>query len=359
MIRRHFIKVSALSATGMLIGACRTGHMAGLQNDYLMTVTGKMTAGDVQGIILPHEHITTDFAGAESVPQPQYRQEDAFRLILPYLQQLKGQGVTILVECTPNYLGRDVKLLAALSKASGIHIITNTGYYAAVDEKFLPKHFYQETEKQIADRWLHEWNNGIDNTGIQPGFIKLGVGKGPLKATEHKLIRSAAITHLQSGLKIAIHSGDGEAAMEEHEVLLNAGVAPEAHIVVHAQNDTDGKVQSTLAAKGTWISLDGIKDSDKAVEQYAATLQRLKGENLLHRVLISHDDGWGVNKKSDSTIALELFGEKDAQPYSGIFKRLKPLLLSKGFTEEDFTLMMKKNPASAYAVRICRSTNQG
>ena len=354
MIRRQFVKLTALAATGMLTGACRSLRTSNRDTNYLMTVTGRISIDDLKGIILPHEHITTDFAGAETVVQPQYRQDDAFRLILPYLQQLRQEGIGLLVECTPNYLGRDVALLSALSKASGIQIITNTGYYAAVDEKFLPKHFYEETADQIAARWLQEWNNGIDQSGIKPGFIKLGVGKGPLKATEQKLIRAAAITHLQSGLKIAIHSGDGAAAMEEHEILLSAGVTPEAHIVVHAQNDTDGKAQSNLAAKGTWISLDGIKDSEKSAIQYAATLQRMKKENLLNRVLISHDDGWGVNKKSDGTIALELFGEKDAQPYAGILKRLKPQLLATGFTEADFTLLMEINPKAAYTVKVCK-----
>jgi phosphotriesterase-related protein len=267
---------------------------------------------------------------------------------------LKQQGVNILAECTPNYLGRDVGLLAALSKASGVYILTNTGYYAAVEEKFLPKHFYNETDQQLADRWLTEWKSGIENTGIKPGFIKLGVGKGPLKATEHKLIRAAAIAHLNSGLKIAIHSGDGAAALEEHEILSSAGVAPEAHIVVHAQNDNDGKAQSTLAAKGTWISLDGIKDNAGAIPQYIETLQRMKRENLLHRVLISHDDGWGVNKKDDGSISLDLFGNKDARPYRGIFSRLKPELLAKGFTEKDFALLMKENPATAFSIKICK-----
>ena len=353
MERRHFLKLSALSASGWLFDSCRAARNTGSPHPYLMTVTGKINAADI-GMMLPHEHITTDFAGAETVVQPQYRQEDAFRLILPFLQQLKQQGVTILAECTPNYLGRDVALLARLSKASGVHIVTNTGYYAAVDEKFLPKHFYNETENQIADRWLNEWNNGIDNTGIKPGFIKLGVGKGPLKVTEHKLIRAAAMTHLSSGLKVAIHSGDGAAAMEEHELLLAAGVAPEGHIVVHAQNDADGKAQSALATKGTWISLDGIKDTANSIPRYVETLQRMKKENLLHRVLISHDDGWGVNKKEDGSIALDLFGDKSAQPYSGIFRRLKPELLLKGFTEEDFQLLMKKNPAEAYTIKICK-----
>src|SRR5687767_5915151 len=131
MKRRHFVKLSAISATGMMIGACTTVRTTGLQSEYLMSVTGKVSTNTLRGIILAHEHVTVDFAGTESVTQPQYRQEDAYRLILPHLEQLKQQGVITIVECTPNYLGRDVALLAALSKASGIHIISNTGYYAA------------------------------------------------------------------------------------------------------------------------------------------------------------------------------------------------------------------------------------
>ena len=142
-----------------------------------MTIRGEVQS-DKLGRSLIHEHITTDFIGAEKISQPQYNIDSAYNTILPFLIKLKEQGVNSFFECTPNYIGRDVKLLKRLSEASGINIITNTGYYAAVDKKYLPKHVYEESAEQLAQRWLNEWRNGIDGTEIRPGFIKLGVGEG-------------------------------------------------------------------------------------------------------------------------------------------------------------------------------------
>ena len=352
MNRRHFLQLSSMAGIHYFIGP-QTYQDIYFGNRYLMTVNGKISS-DKAGITLPHEHITTDFIGAEKVSQPQYKREDAYQLILPFLNQLKQQRVGTLIECTPNYLGRDVRLLKQLSDASGINILTNTGYYAAVDYKYLPRHFYKENVQQIGKRWLQEWKEGINGTGIRPGFIKLGVGKGPLKLIEHKLLKAAAYTHLRSGLKIAVHSGDGIAAREEMEILWKAGVAPTAHIVIHAQNDKSGDIQVELARKGCWISLDGVKNSDASIAQYSTFLKKLKEEKLLHRVLISHDDGWAVNKNSSNgKISLDLFGGVDKLPYSAIFTKLMPELLKGTFTEEDFTTIMVKNPAEAFAVKVC------
>ena len=352
MNRRHFILSASFAGVQFLLREC--GTKIAETGSYLMTVKGKLPARHA-GLILSHEHITTDFVGAEKVTQPQYDRNDAFDLILPTLKKLYGQGVRTMVECTPNYLGRDVLLLKRLSEASGINILTNTGYYAARDYKFLPKHFYEESAQQTGERWLKEWRDGIDGTGIRPGFIKLGVGNGPLKEEEQKLIRAAAYTHLRSGLKIAIHTGNGLAATEEHEILSSEGVAPPAHIVIHSQNDKSGDVQVELARKGCWISLDGIKQADTTIDTYASFIQRLKKENLLNRVLISHDDGWGVNKNpTDGKITLDLFGQPGDIPYEAIFVKLKPALMRQGFTEQDFNVMMIENPAQAFAIKVFR-----
>lgn len=350
MNRRQFVLTSSLTGIHFFLREC--GNNREDNNDFLMTVTGSVPANKA-GLTFSHEHITTDFIGAEKVRQPQYNRNDAYVLILPTLKKLYSQGVRTMVECTPNYLGRDVVLLKRLSEASGINILTNTGYYAAVDYKFLPKHFYEESIQQIGERWLKEWKDGIDGTAIRPGFIKLGVGKGPLKSEEQKLIRAAAYTHLRSGLKIAIHSGDGLAAREEQEILSSENVAPAAHIIIHSQNDRSGDVQLELARKGCWISLDGVKNSDDTISTYISFLQRLKKENVLHRVLISHDDGWGVNTNlSDGKVTLDLFGQPGDTPFAAIFEKLKPALLQQGFTEKDFDIMMIQNPAEAFAIKV-------
>ena len=57
-----------------------------------------------------HEHVLVDFIGASTVSPARYDAADAFKTVLPYLQQLKQLGCGTLVECTPAYLGRDPRL---------------------------------------------------------------------------------------------------------------------------------------------------------------------------------------------------------------------------------------------------------
>ena len=79
-------------------------------NDRIESVTGPI-AVDELGITLMHEHVLVDFIGASSVSPARYDAADAFKTVLPHLQQLKQLGCGTLVECTPAYLGRDPRLL--------------------------------------------------------------------------------------------------------------------------------------------------------------------------------------------------------------------------------------------------------
>ena len=99
--------------------------------------------------------------------------------MLPYLKHLKSLGCQTIADCTAAYFGRQPSLLKSLSEESGIHILTNTGYYGAADDRYVPEHAFRETAGQLANRWIKEWEDGIDDTGIRPGFIKLAVDGGP------------------------------------------------------------------------------------------------------------------------------------------------------------------------------------
>lgn len=347
MHRRTFLTTATLGSLSFAVPVSLSHQ--------IMTVSGPIPAHKM-GITLPHEHITTDFTGAEIVKQPQYEQAGAVAGILPYLMELRALGCTTLFECTPNYIGRDVRLLKTLSERTGINIVTNTGYYAAANYKYLPKHFYEETAEQLAERWTKEWEEGIDGTGIRPGFIKIGVNKAPLSEHERKLVEAAAITHLQTGLTIAIHTGDGAAASEELEWLMSKGVAPDAMIWVHAQNDKDDDHHlSDLARLGVWISLDGVNAKPRQLKRYLYQLQSMRAEGLLDKVLISHDDGWAVKsveKEGKKSIELSLFNNGNRIPYHTIFSKLIPDLLSSGFTRKDIKQIMVKNPRHAYMIRV-------
>ncbi|HCA82886.1 MAG TPA: aryldialkylphosphatase, partial [Flavobacteriales bacterium] len=82
---------------------------------HIITVTSEIPASSI-GITLPHEHIVVDFIGADSVSPDRYDSDSVFIRVLPFLNELKKHQVQTFVECTPNYLGRDVRLLQRLSK---------------------------------------------------------------------------------------------------------------------------------------------------------------------------------------------------------------------------------------------------
>jgi predicted metal-dependent phosphotriesterase family hydrolase len=311
-----------------------------------MTVRGPINARDL-GVTLTHEHGVVDFVGAEKAKGPRYDVEAAFDTILPHLKRLLDHGCRSFIECTPNYIGRNVALLKRLSEASGLNIVTNTGYYGAANNNFLPKHFYNEDEDTIAARWVNEFKHGIDGTGIRPGFIKLGVDKGKLSDLHAKLIRAGARTHRQTGLTIAVHTGNGEAALDELRLLGEEGVAPSALVWVHAQNDP--AVHLEAANRGAWVSLDGYGTKNHA--RYKDWLLALKKENLLNRVLLSHDHFWRVEGEG-ATGAIKLSSGGESEPFQAIFTKLLPDLRMSDFSETDIEQLMVINPREAFAIRV-------
>lgn len=336
--RRSFLKKSFLLAAGMIAGAhARSGTV---KKKHVMAVTGRLDAAALRHV-LPHEHILVDFIGAEEINPPRWDREEVIAKMLPYLEEAKRAGCNTFVDCTPNYLGRDVALLKQLSEKSGLIILTNTGYYGGSDNKFLPAHAFTETDHQLAARWIAEWENGIDGTSIRPGFIKISVNPAHLSEISIKLIYAAARTHLKTGLTIASHTGPAVPAFEQIEVLKSNKIDPAAFIWVHAQNESDRNQFVKAVGEGAWVSLDGLTEDN--VSEYADMLQFLKHEKCLHRVLISHDGGWYDPGKPDGG---------DIRGYTVLFLKLIPALEQNGFIESEILQLIQVNPANALATGV-------
>jgi phosphotriesterase-related protein len=305
----------------------------------IQTVRGPMDAGEM-GRALVHEHVLVDFAGAENVSRSRYDADEAFRTILPHLRDLQKRGCRTLFECTPAYLGRDPVLLRRLSEASGLHIVTNTGYYAAANDIAVPKHAYAETARQLAARWAAEFRGGIEGTGIRPGFIKTGVDPGPLSDIDRRLVEAAGLCHLETGLTIAVHTGDGTAGLEILSVLGRLGVSPEACVWVHAQNAKDPATRAWAAQQGAWVELDGIGPGtlDDHVEAVVDLVRRDRSD----RVLVSQDAGWYHVGEP---------GGGSYRPYVFLFDRFLPALRARGLGEADVRRLLVDNPAEAFTIR--------
>jgi predicted metal-dependent phosphotriesterase family hydrolase len=254
------------------------------------TVGGPVPAEDL-GMTLMHEHVMVDFAGAREASRSRYDADEVVRAAVPHLDSIRKLGCRTFVDCTPAYVGRDAALLRRVSEASGVRIVTNTGYYAAGDNyKFLPKQAYTESAEKLSRQWTGEYEDGIDGTGIRPGLIKIGVTRGRLPELECKLVRAAALTHRNTGLPIGSHTGDGTAALHQLEILEREGVSPAAFIWIHAQNEPDTTLHIKAAKRGAWVEFDGVAEASAA--RHAGFIRSMIAGGCLGRTLVSQDAGW-------------------------------------------------------------------
>lgn len=242
----------------------------------------------VPGSVLVHEHVMVDFIGADQIVPGRYDTGEVFRVARPKLEELRQLGCRRLLECTPNFLGRDARLLARLADVTGLEIWTNTGIYGAANHKFVPAFARAEPAEQLARRWIAAARNGVD--GVKPRFIKTGVNKGPLHELDRKLIHAAAITSRETGLTIASHTGDGAAALEQLEIVAAEKVRPEKFVWVHAQSEKDHAIHAKVARAGAWVEFDGIGPDSAA--WHLECIRFMAEQKLLGRTLISQDAGW-------------------------------------------------------------------
>ena len=304
----------------------------------IITVQGTIPANTI-GKTLTHEHLLVDFIGADSTGYHRWDKNEVVEKVLPYLKEIKDLGYETLVECTPAYLGRDPELLQRLSEESGIKLITNTGYYSAVNAKFLPQHTFEETAAQLAERWIDEAENGIENTGVYPGFIKIAVERKPLEEINRKVVEAACIAHIATGLTIMSHTGLSTPAFQQLDILEEYGVHPSAFIWTHAHNEPDFNKHIEAASRGCWIAFDNFKPD--RLERYIEFAQLMKKEGLLNRVLFSHDAGW--YKPGEP-------GGGSFRGFTDIQKILIPALEKNGFVQQDIFNLFTANPARAFRV---------
>jgi phosphotriesterase-related protein len=329
---------------GIVIITCK--HDSG---DYIMTVNGPVPSMQT-GMTLEHEHILVDFIGADSTGYFRWDRKEVITKALPHIRDIKNRGINTFIECTPAYLGRDPLLLKDLSDQTGLNFITNTGYYGARNNLYVPESFYSSGPEQIAEIWVKEFETGIEDTGIRPGFIKIAVDPADMLSPEHrKIITAAALAHLKTGLTIASHTGPEKPAFEQISILKEYNVHPSAFIWVHAQR---GTIESNIAAakEGTWISLDNVRaradltpGAPNSINWYADRILGLKKEGLLGKVLISHDSGWYDPAKPEGGTF---------SGFTDISDFLIPALREKGLTDSDIDQLLVKNPQKAFTVKI-------
>ena len=209
--RRSFV-CGAFSA-GLTYSINNLANQSTTPTKKIQTVQGSIEFA-AHGVALPHEHILCDFIGADSTGKHRWDQNNVYRRMQPYVRALKQTGVSTFYDCTPAYIGRDPEILRRLSSSTGVNFVTNTGFYGGAKDKYVPKMAYQLSVEDMANIWIHEFEQGIGDTGIRPGFIKIGVDSienesAKLSKIDATIVQAAAMVSDKTQLSVTCHTGGG------------------------------------------------------------------------------------------------------------------------------------------------------
>ena len=252
----------------------------------LYTTHGPLQAAQL-GLILPHEHIFVDLRPMDTPGFGEADVEDVVRLMAPELERARLAGVTALVECTPEGVGRRADLVLAAARAADLPVVLPTGIYR---EPWVPAWAQRAAENDLAGWMQSELQTGIAQTGVPAGFIKLSAGDDGLTPVETKILRGAARAANAVGATIASHTIRGGVVADQLDLLEKEEFPARRFIWVHTQAEPDPALHLAMARRGAWLEFDNIG----AMEDSAmiALILRVLEAGFGDQLLLSMDRGW-------------------------------------------------------------------
>lgn len=259
------------------------------------TVLGDLPTAEL-GIVYAHEHLVID-GGRPVEREPEFLLNDADRLTAE-LEEAARHGLRTAVDAMPADAGRNVRLLAELSRRSGVNLIASTGLHH--DRYYGPSHWSARIAvEELAELFVADIETGIDandysgpvvrRTRHRAGIIKVaGSGGGP-SARDARIFEAAAMAHLRTGAPILTHCEGGTGALEQIRMLIDLGVAPGRVILSHVDKVADTGYHRELLDTGATAEYDQSFRWGERPNGTLALLEFAAQNGLLDRIVLGMD----------------------------------------------------------------------
>ena len=294
------------------------------------------------GFTLSHEHVGTNAAGLRhTYPEIIDRSGMKEQAILA-LKQAYDEGLRTIVDVTTFDLGRDILLMQEVSQNSGVQIIAATGNHLAV-----PRPFGELPPSVIAPLYVKEIEQGIEDTGIKAGIIKVASDRGGVTQPQEVVLRAAAQAHLATGVPISTHTWSPDRVGDQQvRVLEEEGVDLNRVYIGHSNDDTDMDYLLGLLRKGVWLGLDrypgGRVQGTPDWEGRTTLVKGLIDAGFVDRIMLSHD--YSVPKARHGAEVQEERRKANPDGFNFITLRVLPRLKELGVTDQDISQIMTENP---------------
>ena len=315
-------------------------------SDSIQTVTGPTTP-EALGRTLMHEHLTIGYPGWEAdTIHPGPQRAEIVATAVDRIEEMKAEGISAMVDPCPNDLGRDVELMAEVAQRTNFQLICATGLYKQEEGGVPYWHFRSNFGTQVdamAELFIRELEDGVGDTGIRPGIIKVATGFDTITDYEKTILEAAAKASIATGTPITTHT-DRNMGDEQQKILTGHGVAPHKIVIGHSCGTSDHDYHERIAQGGSYLGFDRFGlDFVQPDTERVASLLRLIARGAGDRVVVSHDSVWCWR---GAPVPDPAVFEAMSQVWNPLHfsRRIAPMLREGGATDEQIEALLVDNP---------------
>jgi phosphotriesterase-related protein len=306
LTRRDALQLMSGAAAAAVLGSSASAQAPAFPKGAVIRTLFKDYAPEelAGGATLFHEHLSlgTDFgerfrAASAAVlaaqglptnnaaaPPPPPAGPDPMRdidLMAEELRAAQHDGVACLVDAGLEGSGVDLEFIRAAAKKSGVPVVKGAGFYV---EPFYPKEIAGMSEEQLVHALVRQ-------ADTYPAGVFGEIGSwDEISKVERKVFRAVGKAHVATNLPIFTHTGiPGKSAIEQLDILEDAGVDPRRVAIGHLGNLTDPNVyvHKTLCRRGAFIGFD--RQGGRGDAPVVPLVMALLNAGFADHVLISGD----------------------------------------------------------------------
>ena len=227
-------------------------------------------------------------AGGPPPPPPGPDPMRDVALMTEELATAKREGVACIVDGGHPDMGRDLNFVRQASMKSGVPVVAGAGFYS---QPFYPKEISTMSEEQIVQALVRQADD--DPAGA---FGEIG-SWDEITADERKVFRAVGKAHVITNLPIFTHTGiPGKSALEQLDILEDAGVKPERVVIGHLGNLVDASVyvHKAICRRGGFVGFD--RQGGNGDAQQVPMVMALIEAGFADHLLFSSDASRGYGK---------------------------------------------------------------
>ena len=219
-------------------------------NPTVNTMRGPRPTAEL-GFTLMHEHVFVHSAGVLDNWPHLWDRDAEIQKAITALNEAKANGVDTILDLTTIDLGRDIARLKEVADHVDLNMIVATGLWLDA-----PRSITRLSPEGMADLFIHDIEEGIGDTGVKAGAIKVAsepVVDGP----NAQILKAAAMAHRKTGVPISTHTFVRNASgLAQQNVFERAGVDLSRVVIGHTGDSEDLEYIEAVVKRGSYIGMD-------------------------------------------------------------------------------------------------------